>query len=162
MDAVEEPVNWSAIACQAFEQKLADITRRRGARDMTEAINRLRASKRQRAEGRSKEGVEFGQKWAKDSAEVDQLERLSDFYDSCSRDSLGWEGRFDLPNTSCKYTAAERIAFVILGDDYDDDCGAASDFWELVAERENHLLDDFVRGFAEGALEVWHEVRDKL
>src|SRR6516225_5119268 len=32
MEAVEESVNWSAIACQAFEQRLAEITRRRGAR----------------------------------------------------------------------------------------------------------------------------------
>ncbi|MHC4179286.1 MAG: hypothetical protein ACYSWU_17370 [Planctomycetota bacterium] len=26
MDKVKEPVNWSAVACQAFEQKLAEIS----------------------------------------------------------------------------------------------------------------------------------------
>src|SRR4051812_13093986 len=46
MEAVAEPVNWSSVACEAFESKLAEITARRGARDMREAIERLRASRR--------------------------------------------------------------------------------------------------------------------
>ena len=32
MDAVDESVNWSAVACQAFELKLAEITKRKGRR----------------------------------------------------------------------------------------------------------------------------------
>jgi hypothetical protein len=47
MDAVDEQVNWSAIACQAFEQKLAEINKRKELRDISDVVIRLRASRRQ-------------------------------------------------------------------------------------------------------------------
>jgi hypothetical protein len=168
MEAVEEPVNWSAVACRAFEQVLADIIKRKGARDMKDTIQRLKASKHKVNETRLKEGFDAGQRWAQNSAEADELERLSGFYESCHRDSWGWEGLFDLPECASAYSAAERIAFVILGGEHDGDRGAASDFWEEAVdweeavERKDHPANEFVRGFAEGALEVWDQVKDLI
>ena len=43
MEAVDEPVNWSALACRAFEQKLAEIIKRKGSSNMNDVINRLGA-----------------------------------------------------------------------------------------------------------------------
>ena len=45
MEAIEEPVNWSALACQAFEHKLAEMIKQGGPKNMTDVVARLRASK---------------------------------------------------------------------------------------------------------------------
>src|SRR5690242_4321225 len=77
MDACGEPVNWSAVACRAFEEKLAEITRRRGAKSMKEVAMRLRASKRRSETEVYNEGSEAGKDWAMHRAEADELERLA-------------------------------------------------------------------------------------
>src|SRR4051794_17293907 len=76
MEAAAEQVNWSAVACQAFEAKLAEIITRRGPRDMNDAITRLRESKRRADEAAESEGSEDGRRWAMEEAEAVELERL--------------------------------------------------------------------------------------
>src|SRR3954447_17485852 len=79
MDAVAEPVNWSAVACRAFESELAEIVKRKGVRDMKDVIQRLRASKRQSDDGLYHRRNDAGVERAKDKAEALHLERLVAF-----------------------------------------------------------------------------------
>jgi hypothetical protein len=162
IDDVKGEANWSAVACRAFEQELAEITRRKGANAVKETIERLRASRRRLNDDRFQEGFAMGQTWAKLSAEAGELERLAELRDRSRQDSRGWQGNFDLPDGAGAYSAAERIAFVILGGDCVGDRGEASNFWEQQVGQEKHPPDEFVRGFAEGALEVWDLVKDEI
>jgi hypothetical protein len=170
MEAVEESVNWSAIACQAFEQKLAQITKRRGARDMKEVVARLRASKERVGNELYRRGIEVGKAWAMNHAEADELARLSEFYRECESSSWGWDGFFALPESASAYGNGERIAFAILGEDYDGVRTAAEEFWDRATEitrdrwrQEGELIDRFfVQGFADGALQIWSQVEDEI
>jgi hypothetical protein len=152
MDAVEEPVNWSAIASQAFENKLAEITKQRGAKNMTDVISRLRVSKKNSENKQLKAGYAAGQEWAKRNAEAEQLERLESFYPS------------DQWNYG-HYGVAQKVAIVILGnEDEEDDQKAARDirsFWDQQIG-EDEPEDDVIRGFAEGALSIWKDVKDQI
>jgi hypothetical protein len=157
MEAVEEPMNWSAIACTAFEQKLAEITKRRGAKDMKEVIDRLRASKQKHENEQYNGGHEAGQEWARNEAEAGELIRLEKFHDACGPSD--W-GRFFWTSDRDAYGAAENLVFRIWPDD-DRDRDAASNFWESQGHEE-YPDDEFVRGFAEGALEIWDQVKNQL
>ncbi len=157
MEAVEEPVNWSAIACRAFEQKLAEIIRRKGPKDMAEVIDRLRASRRRHESEQLALGNARGQSWARDQAEVGELILLERLRDECGR--RDWDGLF-MSGEGDAYGSSEHFVFAIWPE-RDGDRGAATEFWEMLGI-EHHPQDDFVRGFAEGALEVWDEVKDRL
>jgi hypothetical protein len=157
MEAVEEPVNWSAIACQAFEQKLAEFTKRRGARDMKEVADRLRASKQKHESVQYNEGQEAGRQWAKDQAEAGELILLERWRDSCR--SGEWSDCFATDGRSA-YAASEHFVFRIWPES-DGARGDAQNFWEQQG-CEDHPQDEFVHGFADGALEVWDEVKDQL
>jgi hypothetical protein len=161
MDEIKEEVNWSAVACLAFERKVAEIMRRKGVRAMQSTIERLRESKKKPDETRFREGFETGQAWAKNSAEAEELARLAAFHDSCQRNSWGWEGFFQMPEGCSAYSAAEQIAFQIIGEDQCPGREEASDFWESVAH-QGRPPGEFVRGFAEGALDVWGQVKDEI
>ena len=55
---------------------------------------------------------------------------------------------------------SERIGTAIT----DDDAIArreVDEFWEAVCGEE-YPSDGFVRGFVEGAIELWHEVKDQI
>src|SRR5262245_29908163 len=90
IDDVKGEANWSAVAGRAFEQELAEITRRKGEDAVKHTIERLRASRRSPNDGCFQEGFARGRWWAKESAEAGALERLANFRDSCERDSWGW------------------------------------------------------------------------
>src|SRR5262245_14260814 len=77
MDAVSEPVNWSQVAVRAFEDKLAEIASRKKEKTMSDAIQRLRASKLKGDDRRYREGHEAGWAWARDVAEAEELRRLT-------------------------------------------------------------------------------------
>jgi hypothetical protein len=162
INEVKDEANWSAVACRAFEQELAEVIKLKGADAVKDTIERLRASRRRLNDDRFQEGFAMGQAWAKVSAEAGELERLADLRDRSSQDGWGWEGNFDPPDGASAYSAAERIAFVILAEEYDGDWGEASNFWEQQAGQEKHPPDEFVRGFAEGALEIWDLVKDEI
>jgi hypothetical protein len=157
MEAAEEPMNWSAIACQASEQRVAEITKRRGAKDMKEVIDRLRASMQKHESEQYNEGHAAGQEWAKNKAEAGELILLERWRDSCGPHD--WQDCFVTDERSA-YSAAEHFVFRIRPE-CDGEREAVSDFWEQRG-REDHPQDEFVRGFAEGALEVWDDVKDQL
>jgi hypothetical protein len=157
MDAVQEPVNWSAIACQAFEHKLAEITKRKGAKDMKDVINRLRASKEQFKGDQHQAGHDAGESWAKNEAEAGDLIQLDNFRGRAGTD---WDACFwDMPNDA--YSTAEKFFFSVWPE-HDGERSEANEFWERQGFEKDHPVGDYVRGFAEGALSVWDDVKDEL
>ena len=80
MKAVRGEINWSEVAQQAFEQKLGELAATKLIPDMTDTIDRLRASRAKTTNNKTAAGREAGEAWAKSHAEYDQLERLASFY----------------------------------------------------------------------------------
>ena len=157
MDAVGEPVNWSAVACRAFEQTLAEITTRRGVMDMKDMLARLRASKLQHQDENSRIGLKSGQAWAIQSAEFAELQRLEDSLEGM--DVEEWVEPGVLP---CAYGPGELFVFTIRPD-ADGDRQQASEFWELILDDTRRAYDlGFMRGFITGALEAWNQVKEDL
>lgn len=147
-----EGVNWSAIARAAFEAKLSEINlQQSGVASMEDVINRLRESAK-KAESESYErGFEEGKSWAAKVAEVTELRRLEKIED------YPWE----LGGTSA-YSDAE-ILFFQIQPDADGDRDESERFWEHAFGDDFDTDDtDLLRGFAEGALQVWNEVKGKL
>jgi hypothetical protein len=172
MDAVEESVNWSAVDCQAFENTLAEMIRRKGARDMEDTIRRLRASKKQADDERYTEGFEAGREWAASTAEAPELERLEKFRDDHRRRDEWRDRRWFSNGEDTDYTPGERLYSIIDSEEgglrYNERDGlryASQEFWEAaLGDKAEKLtvIPSLVRGFAEGALVIWDEVKNKL
>jgi hypothetical protein len=159
MEAVDVPVNWSAVACAAFKQKLAEIITRKGPRDMGDVIARLRASKQRRADERYQKGFADGRQWAETKAEAEDLERIELFWQQSEPVFRG-----DHFSTEMAYGACECFFAAIRPED-EGNRRAAKDFWEMVAGDDCEVLradTRYVHGFTLGALEVWDEVKDQL
>jgi hypothetical protein len=156
MDRVKEPVNWSAIAAEAFELKLGEIARKRKEKTMDNVIERLRASKIQRVNVVQRLGREAGRVWATNVAEYDELERTADI------DTNDWF----VGQPSAPYGWSDRLAFAILGTTQNDrDSRVAADFWEAAVgdSRDARLAsDNFLEGFIDGATDVYREVASKI
>jgi hypothetical protein len=157
MEAIDQEVNWSALACQAFEERLAEIVKTKGNATMEEAIARLRASKRRLESRQYQDGRGAGDRWAKDSAEAEELTRLAGWRQKFARD---WNIIWADADGTATYASAETFVLTIRPDE-DGDRQAAQEFWSHFIE---HDLPDaeFVHGFADGALGVWDEVKDQL
>jgi hypothetical protein len=143
MDAVDEPVNWSALACQAFEQRLAEITKRKVITNMTDVVNRLRASKRTFEDHKYQEGHDAGKRWASNNAEAAELMRLA-----------AWHHLHQPHCGPVDFTSA-------VWPEHEGDTDIADAFWYPHAD-DRSPTGAFVRGFADGALAIWDEVKDKL
>jgi hypothetical protein len=156
MDRVKEPVNWSAIATEAFELKLGEFARNRKEKTMDNVIERLRASKIQRVNVVQRLGGEAGKDWAKNIAEFDELERIADIDTS---DYFAGQ-----PNAP--YGWSDYLAFAILGTSRDDmDASISGDFWDsaLGDSRDPRLESEkFLEGFIDGAADVYRDVASKI
>lgn len=152
MDRVKEPVNWSALAADAFTKKLGELAAKKEKKDMTDVIERLRASKMESASQQEKEGQEVGRAWATHSAEAIDLERLYRLGSSLND--------YDWGQLCHNGHAGSTVAGAITqSDDYRDH----EEFWEQILERTETAEDsDFITGFFNGALEVWRDVKDKI
>jgi hypothetical protein len=157
MDAVKEDVNWSALACRAFEAKLGEIASRKAGKDMKDVVERLRASKRSGEAQSYKEGEVAGREWAKQEAEAGDLERLDRVR---AERGLDWGKLFHDPGTFA-LPATQWVYFHMYPENRGDR-SAVKEFWESALGDEREVDDLFVKGFCDGALEVWAEVRDQL
>ena len=159
MDRAGSGVNWSALAAQAFESKLADIAAKKEKKSMEDVIQRLRVSRAKTDEQSDEEGREAGQGWAKDFAEAIELERLEKTKLACGYD---WGKLFDPRMSDCN----PQVDFVHwIRPEAKDDSNAVESFWEeALGDDDRDKADDpgFVFAFIEGALEVWGEVKGKL
>jgi hypothetical protein len=121
-----------------------------------EVVQRLRASKLEYDEQQFQFGREAGCEWASKLASAEDLVRLSDFRDS-TRD---WVSAFE-PNGQPPYKVAEWFVLHVLNAARKI---APEQFWENFRDSEEtgKVYPLFVRGFAEGALEVWDAVKAQL
>jgi hypothetical protein len=159
MEAVAEPVNWSALACRAFEAKLAEIAAKKERKGMDDIVTRLRASKRRVEDEHYQQGDAAGREWVKDLAEADELMCLERW-----KAAFGWEwDRFFTDDFSNAYSEAEQVAFAVWPE-HDGDRRMADEFWEQVLGDDISATHhpQFVKGFVEGALALWDEVKDQL
>jgi hypothetical protein len=157
MDAIaSEGVNWSAVAVQAFESKLAEIVTKRGVKNMREVIARLKASKSKASSKLKTAGRDAGNEWAKERAEVEELRKLEDMTD----DDWNW-GAFLRPPADEAYSPGERLVFALRPGD-DGDRQAVDRFFRGYADEPAYHEPDFIEGFAEGAMELWDAVKDQL
>jgi hypothetical protein len=163
IEVAGEPVNWSALACRAFEAKLAEIIQKRGAKTMEDVVNRLRASKQKTGGEAYARGVEHGEAWAKTDAEADELARLDEFRDSCQRDRYTFADWFEMEGDHT-FDHAGWIVAGILGYDHenDDEQDVRNYADQIFGEGPKGRAPDYLRGFVDGSLEVWYEVKNKL
>jgi hypothetical protein len=182
MDAVKEEINWSAVACRGFEEKLAELAAKKEKKAMADVIQRLRASKQRGADALFQQGYADGHRWASEQAEYDDLQRLEQFH-AKRRTGRDWEKyfteepTFDPANPLFDSPVGERLMMVVcpqlsvdesgVGDinfDFDVWCSTCKQFWKsIVGEDEFKVArPSYIRGFAEGALALWSAVKDKL
>ncbi len=162
-------VNWSAIACAAFERKLGELAAQKEEKDMEDVIARLRASKAESDSKLYRDGFKLGESWARDHASVAELKQLAKLRDSV--DDSDWEGQFHTQEGDA-FSAADHLAFTIINEDGElgrgSYCGRedSTQFWERATgldQYDSNLSDDeFLKGFAEGALDVWDQVKSQI
>ena len=121
-------------------------------------VDRLRKSKASSQAAAKSKGFQVGCEWANTSAETIELQHL----EAARSDWQSWEATL----TTCEfdaYSASENLAFVIRPES-EKDRHAAVDFWESVLgdDIEYAANDDWLIGFAEGALSVWDGVADEF
>jgi hypothetical protein len=161
MEKAKEPVNWSALAAEAFERKLSELEIKKENPVMAGVIERLRASKQEAESQEYKTGWDAGKKWAEKYAEVPELRRLETWLDDSD---IEQGGRYDLvfPEINA-FDAAEHLAFAIRPDDQSR--SGAKEFWENAVDealRDEIAQPECLRGFVEGAIDVWNKVKDQL
>ena len=165
MAKVKEAVNWSSLACRAFEDKLGEIAAKREKKTMSDVIDRLRKSKRDSESGSYRQGFDVGTEWAEDSAKALELEALQRFYEVWRNEFHGDFDRYFSAERgiSSAYSIAEQIYFALRPED-DQDRGAAEDFWITVLGDDNQIYEEpqFLRGFVEGTLDLWEQVKEKF
>ena len=159
MDSVVEEVNWSAVACRAFEEKMAEIISRRGAQELSDVVLRLRSTSRRHASGLEKRGFGDGQDWAKNYADALELRRLSELF---SASTLNWE---EVLKPGNDVRGAGATFLFKLRRSIDGDIQEARAFWEAIAGEEYEMLMhsyEYVMGFLRGASGVWLGVAHQL
>jgi hypothetical protein len=162
MEKVASELNWSALACRAFEKALGEIATNKEEKNMADVIERLRATRNEAADEAYQTGIEAGQEWAKDTAEVKELRNLERLRDKLQNDWASYFGSAGSP----PYSTCHRLAFAIQPE-HDRDREMADEFWSCAVgddgETEANIQDDsFLRGFADGALDIWKNVKDKI
>lgn len=182
--------NWSAIACDAFEQKLAELSPIEDITSVEAATKRMKSLNQrgpESIEGVCQSGKEAGTRWALNFARPSQLERIEDFRNEVPDDQWdelmtardGWQelGRCIERQPGPGPHSFEHFA---NGDSWDEVTGRPSrhrrrrmrkipgqklrgetDIWRSILDhRPDH--PEFYLGFAEGALEVWKQIKDQL
>ncbi|ULR43632.1 hypothetical protein [Rhizobium sp. K102] len=146
MDATNE--NWSAIARRAFELQLKS-TMSIGDNDMNTVIERLRASKQKIEEVQRPGWIEEGRKWAMETAEYDQLERVAQLAEL--------DAEAMAPDAGALFRAlCEAI--------YEDGDGYLREELaeQLTGDARRWPSYDQLCWYIEGVQQVWNEVSDEI
>jgi hypothetical protein len=164
MDAITVPVNWSAVAAQAFEAKLLELESRREVEDLDDVIARLKAAAMLEVNKEYQAGLKAGRKWAKQTATPKELRRLSNYCAATEGDPFfarWWDVDavcWDKPSEATDYFVSR-----VCPDRRDDRRATEQFWWVALGDDALHVEDaDFLHGFGDGAVEVWDQVRDKL
>ena len=126
---------------------------------MAEVIERLQKSKRESETQEFQSGWDVGKKWAKEYADVSELKRLETWID----DERLSECRYEPPENNV-FDAADLLAFALCP--YDKSHSGSRELWMRAVDDDVQTHDivqpEFLRGFVEGALDVWDKVKDQL
>lgn len=159
-------VNWSAVACQAFESKLSELTKPEGERAMSDlppmddAIERLRRLKNLPEATENprdfESGFQSGRRWAMAVATPQELGRLETFCNQNRRLLDVHEGK----------ALMRRVALAVTGADGPERKGSVhpKEFWPVkvgLSERPDDCLS-FATGFCEGSMVFWKEAKEKI
>ena len=158
MKGLKEPVNWSQVATQAFEERLASMKQVKEAISMEEVVQRLRVSRRNDGNPDFKKGLEAGRVWAQQAAKWQELERLAKKYSSAA-----WEKTGDGSRQSEASTHFSLLLYDAT-DLRDLHHNLMRDFWDVwaIGVPESGVVFDFIHGFWKGAVDVYEEVRDQV
>ena len=127
---------------------------------MSNAIRRLSESKVQVEKLEHDNGVEAGRCWVDQSADYSEVRNLSDWWDSTSE----YDRELQLTTLETDaFGASHLLACVIRGNDKCDRRDS-DEFWDSAIGESNQQRnsDQFVRGFAEGAYEVWNQLKERI
>ena len=160
MDKLVGEVNWSALSADTFRAEINRIKVRKAALTgdaMAATVERLQASKKQYTASASARGRAVGADWALKTANYGEL---------CGLAQLDLDDFFDgFPNEHASgFGFHEYLAWNIAGP-VDHSREQAAAFWRRATKRtvgEDIQSKDFLRGFAEGALEVFEAAAKKL
>jgi hypothetical protein len=163
MDRVKEPVNWSALACRAFEDKLAEIAAKKETKSMNDVVERLRSSLRDQQGVSFNEGYQAGEKWAELTATAVQLKQLAEFQEiKRTKSHAEWEDWFWPKGKHQPW----RILVGVIKDGKVVEVHPmnAKMFWNNVLGNESIQPNDgdYLRGFVEGAVDLWIRVQPYL
>jgi hypothetical protein len=156
LDELAAGQNWSAWAADCFRSRILQIkAREKGVLEMSQIVDRLKAAAKAEAFTDFDDGFEIGRKWAGATATPAQLRRLQSFKREV----------FDRERLAKPEQWPELVANYITNEP-----GSARDFWEdLIGTDQFDRLGPskggpgpFLRGFVEGALEVWKKVQASL
>lgn len=157
-----EGVNWSPLACKAFEAKLAEIITTKGAKDMQDVVARLKASKARTDDANRIRGREMGVAWASAAAEFADMQRLEAWTEGEHGTGWTWQDWLEKPGRDDEaFDEGHRLAETLLSQDLDRQSGDR--FWSRFVQTEtDRQAGTFLIGFVEGALEVWEAVKGQL
>ena len=144
MDTVDG-VNWSALAREAFNRKLVQINARKDDPTMEDVAARLRSTRAQTAE----KGKALGRAWATTDATEDELEAL----ETHSAKVDAWTA-----------LSLDHVFMMVARWDRDENgccVSEAIEWWDGVGGHKDPS-DVTLRGFIDGALEVYNEVKPLL
>jgi hypothetical protein len=159
MDEVDQRVNWSGVAAEAFQRKLLELESRKEGETMDEA----RASYKARGELEENEeyqaGYEAGETWAKNQGTPKQLRRLEGYVDEFARQGAEWWD-VESPGWAAPGGATGSFAIDVLGLNRDNaERDDIEGFWEQALDNAKRIEDaDFFHGFGDGAIAM----REKL
>jgi hypothetical protein len=162
MDAVTEQVNWSTVACRAFEQELAEIASRKEEKTMDDVVQRLRAAAMLEAKEEYRHGVEKGRAWVNKSAAPRQLRRLQELDDHPVESVRTF---LQARSHDRRREIAHGLYKLLNSQEQGARKGDVEAFWREVLGNEGarQIEDfDFALGFCHGALGVWDKVKCKL
>jgi hypothetical protein len=129
---------------------------KKNSNSLSAAVERLRASKLKFDEEQYTAGERDGREWAVERAEAEELIRLAAWKNQCSRD---WDAMFQSDDQSA-YGPSQNLVFAIWPE-HNGDREPAGEFWEGESGNE-YPADEYLRGFANAAIEAWEEIEPQL
>lgn len=187
MDETDPSVNWSGVAAEAFRAKLTDLQARAVGKSMKDVVGRLKAAHELEKNQLHREGVQIGEKWAKETASPRQLWRLNDavltmdfMQTNKARMRPGMKAS-DLRTAANKgkgpaayvelytqeqslRTIEEALADIVFDLEYPALDDAIRHWKAVIGDEAAYRLGEpmFAQGFIEGSIAVWAEVSDEF
>ena len=169
--------NWSSVACEAFEQKLEEL-------GPIEEISTVEAANDNSDSNSAEAGFEAGQKWAMNEASPQQLSRLEKFKADVG---YSWDDHLKTPDGMRGLTECVKPHDEGADEDFENRGGPSNrrvrrggpgrggrrhrrgpghrwhgrKIWRSILEARPEDRN-FFPAFANGALDVWKQVKDKL